>query len=442
MITTMGVKDSLLSKLLGNADKFSDEQVLQTLNLLIERGVTLHATDIHIEPHERSAAIRYRIHGTLHAGYKLPLSVLPTAIAQLKKLAELEVETTNMPQEGHYATLAGGQELELSVATLPVLGGEKVVLHINRQLTTPPKLEQLGFYGKNLQSIETALGRPSGLILVAAPRKSGKTTLSHSMLKMLLSPTNSVATIETAIDFRLPGASQTRIRPSHGLTHRQALKAILQQDANIILINDLPDRQTVDLAIRAAASGHLVIAGVASDNAISGLQHLRAFSSEPTLLANSLRAVIGCRLVRILCRSCRKPYDLDDAGYAEIKQVFGLKQTDIKKLNEIEVIAKKEGLGEALPLGTTTTRIKTLWQTDEDGCAACNHTGYVGAYSMNEVLNSSDSIRSALIKDSEDNNLHNVALKDGFTPQAVDGLVKALRGETTIDEVICASMTP
>ena len=437
----MGVKDSLLSKLLGNADKFSDEQVMQTVSLLLDRGVTLHATDIHIEPHERSAVIRYRVHGVLRQGYKLPLSALPIAVSQIKNLAHLDMGIVNMPQEGHYSTLADGQELEIVVNTLPVVGGEKVVLHINRQLTVPPKLEQLGFYGRNLSAVESALARPSGLILVAAPRKSGKSTLSGSMLKLLLSPTNSIATIESSIDFRLPGASQTRIRPHTGITHYSALKAVLGQDANVILINDLPDRQTVDLAIHAAASGHLVIAGVASNNAITGLHHVQSFANEPVLLAHSLRAVVGCQLVRILCRQCRQPYEVTAADQQQILKTFGLKQTDIKKLHEHETAAKSDGLGGQTSLGSTPTELKTLWRADEDGCRECNQTGFIGAYLMNEVLVPSDQLQTDILSDTSVSTLHSHALKNGFVPKAVDGLVKALRGETTIDEVICATLT-
>ncbi|MEK7153914.1 MAG: ATPase, T2SS/T4P/T4SS family, partial [Patescibacteria group bacterium] len=214
----MGVKDSFLGKLLGSADKFTDEQVAQTINLLVEHGVKHRATDIHIEPHERFVLVRYRIDGALRGMHKLPITALRAATEEIKALAHLRVTEDHLPQEGQYATLVGKEQFEIQVSTLPVVGGEKIVLHITRQLSTPPTLEVLGFWGYSLQALQTALSHTHGLLLVASPRRSGKTTTLHSMLQLLNVPVLSVATVEHEIEYHLPGASQTQVRPQRGIT--------------------------------------------------------------------------------------------------------------------------------------------------------------------------------------------------------------------------------
>ncbi len=435
-ICRMGVKESLLGKLLGSADKFSDEQVLDTIKLLIEKGYSRGATDIHIEPQDRSAAIRYRISGNLHSVHKLPLSALPVVIEQLKVMANLDNGLTTMPQEGNIATRVDAQNVDLAISTLPVIGGEKVVLHINRLLAEPPELAQIGFWGKNLEMVEQALSHSGGLLLLCGPRKNGRTTLSHSMLKLLLHPAHSIATIEKTIEYHIPRASQTKVRPEHGLDFARAISAVLKQDPNIIMISDIPDRSTAAAIVEAATSGHLVIAGNTANDAVSGLIHVQAFTHEPVLLSTAIRAVIGHRLVRKLCVKCRSAYTPSDAEISDIKKRFGLKQADIARLNSIEKTAQDAGLGVGVPLGSTASTINTLWAPSLEGCSHCEHTGYSGALLLNEVLVPNDKIRSLVHSGTTHAKLHTAALQTDFVPLAVDGLIKALRGITSLDEVI------
>jgi type II secretory ATPase GspE/PulE/Tfp pilus assembly ATPase PilB-like protein len=240
----MGVKDSFLGKLLGSSDRFTAEQVTQTVHLLVEHGVNHHASDIHIEPHERFVQVRYRIDGNLRSVHKLPIAALPAVAGQIKTLAHLHATTDHIPQEGQYATLVGDEQFEIQVNTLPVIGGEKIVLHINRRLESPPSLEELGFWGDNLKTLHDALAHPHGLLLVTTPRRSGKTTTMHSMLQLINVPSVSVATVEGAIEYRLPGASQTLAKPHHGITFHDGLQAAVNQDPNIVMISSLPDKQT------------------------------------------------------------------------------------------------------------------------------------------------------------------------------------------------------
>jgi type II secretory ATPase GspE/PulE/Tfp pilus assembly ATPase PilB-like protein len=436
----MGVKDSFLGKLLSSADKFSDEQVLQTINMLIEHAVKHRASDIHIEPHERFVLVRYRIDGLLKGVHKLPIASLPVLVGQVKAQAHLNTEDDFTPQEGQYAALVGEEQFEIQVTTLPVVGGEKIVLHINRRLTKPLTLEALGFWGKGLQVVRDTLAHSHGLILVAAPRRSGKTTTTHSMLQALNTPTVSISTVEAAIEFRLSGANQTRVRPQHGITYYQGLQAALNQDPNVLMVSSLPDKQTADLAIQAAVGGHVVIAGIHSDSASSGLARLRTMTDEPFLLATALRIVMSQRLVRQLCIHCRERYIPSSEQLAEIEKVFGISTPSARrKIHELEQQAAREGVGDNKHVNTTASKIQNLWRASDEGCEACGHTGYQGAVAVVEVLQITPTIQKELLDHSPAHRLHTVALKDGFVPMALDGLVKALRGETTIAEILRTS---
>lgn len=436
----MGVKDSFLGKLLSSADKFSDEQVLQTINMLVEHAVKHRASDIHIEPHERFVLVRYRIDGLLKGVHKLPIASLPSVVEQIKSLAHLNTEDDFTPQEGQYATLVGEEQFEIQVTTLPVVGGEKVVLHISRRLSRPLSLEALGFWGKGLQVVRDTLAHSHGLILAAAPRRSGKTTTMHSMLQALNTPTVSISTVEATIEFRLPGANQTRVRPQHGITYLQGLQAALNQDPNVLMVSSLPDKQTADLAIQAAVGGHVVIAGIHSESASSGLAHLRTMTDEPFLLATALRTVISQRLVRQLCVHCRERYIPSSEQLAEVEKVFGINTPSARrKIHELEQQATHDGVGNNKHVNTTPSKIQNLWRANDEGCEACNHTGYQGAIAIVEVLQVTPTIQKELLDHSPAHRLHAVALKDGFVPMALDGLVKALRGETTIAEILRTS---
>lgn len=433
----MGVKDSFLGKLLSSADKFSDDQVSQTITMLIEHAVKHRASDIHIEPHERFGLVRYRIDGNLRGMHKLPVASLPAVAEQIKDLGHLNVEETTLPQEGQYATLVGEEQFEVQVNTLPVVGGEKIVLHLSRRLSKPLSLESLGFWGESAKLMRDSLTHTHGLILMATPRRNGKTTTMHSMLQLLNTPAVSIATIENAIEYRLPGASQTQVRPHRGITFYDGLQAALNQDPNVVMISSLPDRQTADSAIQAAAGGHLIIAGLHADNAAAALSHIRTMTDEPYLLASSLRAVVSQRLVRRLCKHCRHHYIPSPENIAEIEKIFGVTTASAhRKIHELEQQAAAEGLDDNKHVNTTPQRITNLWRASEDGCERCNHTGYEGVVAIVEVLSNTTELQKDILEHMPSSNIHATAIKAGFVPMALDGFIKALRGQTTIAEVL------
>lgn len=433
----MGVKDSFLGKLLGNADKYSDEQVSQTITLLVENGVKHGATDIHLEPHERFGIVRYRIDGALRSTHKIPVAALPAVVQEIKVLAGIHSDQNHLAHEGQYATLVGDEEFEVQVNTLPVVGGEKVVLHLLRKLGKPLPLETLGFWGKGLQSLQTALGRTHGLILVGTPRRNGKTSTLHSMLQLVNTPNLGVATVESTLEYRVPGASQTIVRPHHGITFHQALQAALNQDPNVVMITSLADKPTAELAVQASIGGHLVLAGLHADNAASGLTHVRAMNEEPYLLATAIRAVVSQRLVRALCHHCRERYIPSTEQVAEIEKAFGVTTPAARRsVHELEQQAAQAGIDHNPHANTSPSHITALWRASDDGCEHCRHTGYQGVIAITEVLVPSDAVQKSLLEHETARAMHKAALKDGFIPMELDGLIKALRGQTTVAEVL------
>lgn len=435
----MGVKNAFLGRVLGSADKFSDGQVAETIDLLVEHAIKRGASDIHIEPHERHAQVRYRIDNQLRAIHKLPLAALPAVVSQIKELAGLSPSETQLPQEGQYSTLVGEAQFEIQAYTMPVVGGEKVVLHILRRLTEPLDLPRLGYWGEGLEALQQSLAKTHGLIIVATPRRNGRTTTLHSVLRLVNTPVLGVATVERTLEFRVPGASQTLIRPERGMSFAESLQAALNQDPNIIMLSDLTDKKTAGVAISAAAGGHLLLAGMYADTAVAGLSQLQTMSDEPFILASAVRLVVGQRLGRALCANCRQAYIPSREEIRQIEQTFGVHSPAGRaQLHQMEQAAVRAGLGgRSQTLHTSPAGILSLWQPDSEGCELCGHTGFRGSVAITEVLPvSGTSLQQAILKPLQPNEIEREALKQGFLPMRLDGLVKALRGQTTVSELM------
>jgi type IV pilus assembly protein PilB len=435
----MGAKDMLTGRLLGNAQKFTDKQVAETLQMLVAHGVQRGASDIHIEPHERFVLVRYRIDGALRGVHKLPRPALAVILAQLKTLADLRVEEASAPQEGTYSLTIDDRRVDVRVATMPVIGGEKAVLHLTMERGKPLDLEHLGFWGDGLSALHTVLTQPHGLVVVAAPRHGGRISTLFSLLASLNSPLVSIATVETHPKHRLPGVNQTYL--NSGMSMQAGLQAALKQDPNIVMAADLPDTATAELAVHAATTGHLLLAGIHADSAAAALLRLRTAGIEPFLLTTALRAAIGQRLVRTLCPDCRERYALSNEEQRELAKRFGISgAAAFKRVHELERTMSPAIFGDVKQLSSTPAAITHLWRASSTGCETCDRTGYAGRTAITEVLQSTPGLQKALL--SRDvlsiADLQAAAVKDGFVPMALDGLVKALRGQTTIAEVLHA----
>jgi type II secretory ATPase GspE/PulE/Tfp pilus assembly ATPase PilB-like protein len=434
----MDGKDSFIGRLLGSAEKFSTEQVAQTIQLLLEHGVQWQASDIHIEPHDQFVQVRYRVDGELKGAHKITRAALTALTHELKAMAHLDVSSSHVPQNGHFTATAEDHTFTVKLSVMPVLGGEKLVLHLTPKIREPYKLSQLGFWGSSLQALQASLARSHGMVIVSAPKHHGRPTTEASMLAALNNPALNIATIEESVEYRIPHASQTTTNHRAGLTMLTGLQAALHQDPNVLLVGNLPDKATTELAIQTAMSGHLVVAGMHSDSSTSALLHLRAMHIPPYLLASTIRTVIAQRLVRQLCEKCRERYELTTDQLALLERVFGIGSASaFRRINQLENQAIELGMGHTQQANSTASKITHLWRPHREGCEHCNHTGYDGRVAIVEVLPMNEGMQSALLDDKGTaSSIQARALKDGFVPLALDGLIKALRGVVTIKDVL------
>jgi type IV pilus assembly protein PilB len=419
-----------------------DSPIAQTVNLLIEYGVNSGASDIHIEPREGYVVIRYRVDGVLREANKLPRKLLGALVSRIKILSNLKIDEHRAPQDGRFKVEVSGLVYALRVSTLPIVDGEKVVMRILNESSKPSTLEELGFWGAALKIIQQSIIQPHGMVLVTGPTGSGKSTTLFSVLSMLNSPSVNISTVEDPVEYRIFGANQVQVNPMAGMTFTNGLRALLRQDPNIIMVGEIRDGETAQLAVQAALTGHLVFSTLHTNNAATCLPRLLDMKIEPFLIASTVRAVVGQRLVRRLCIDCRQKYMPEDTTMQRLASSFHLdKPAVMKYLHELEGQALDGGIGKApgkpdTELASTEQAIKHLWQAHPDGCETCNHTGYRGRIGIYEVLDNTSSIQKMIVTNDTSENIQNAAIAGGMVTMQIDGLVKALRGQTTVEEVL------
>lgn len=419
-------------------DLAEDSPIAQSVNLIIEYGVKAGASDIHIEPRENYVIVRYRIDGLLREANKLPRKTLGALVSRIKILSNLKIDEHRAPQDGRFKVQVGGGVYALRVSTLPIVDGEKVVMRILNESTKAASLEELGFWGAAKATIEHSIVQPHGMILVTGPTGSGKSTTLFSVLSMLNNPNTNISTVEDPVEYRIPGVNQTQVNPVAGMTFTNGLRALLRQDPNVIMVGEIRDAETAELGVQAALTGHLVFSTLHTNNAATCLPRLLDMGIEPFLIASTVRAVVGQRLVRRLCSACREQYSPTEVDLKQLTRVFGLDKAEtMRHLHELNAEALAGNIGKAVTeLGSTESKITTLWKAHDDGCAACNHTGYKGRIGIYEVLHNSETIQSLIVGNSTSEKIQTAAIEEGMLTMQLDGLVKALRGETTIEEIL------
>ncbi|MFZ1812393.1 MAG: GspE/PulE family protein, partial [Candidatus Saccharimonadales bacterium] len=291
------------------SDIAEDSPIAQTVNLVLEFAIRAGASDIHIEPRDDYVSIRYRIDGVLREANKLPKNVHGALVSRIKILSNLKIDERRAPQDGRFKINLGGKSYAFRVSTLPITTGEKVVMRILNEGDKALTLEQLGYWGKAKERILDAIKQPHGMILVTGPTGSGKSTSLFSILSMLNDPQVNISTVEDPVEYKIPGTNQTQVNPTAGMTFVNGLRALLRQDPNIIMVGEIRDGETADLAVQAALTGHLVFSTLHTNNAATCLPRLLDMRIEPFLIASTVRAVVGQRLVRMLCKSCREKYE-------------------------------------------------------------------------------------------------------------------------------------
>ena len=421
----------------SEADVAEDSPIAQTVNLLLEYAIRSQASDIHIEPRENFVQVRYRIDGVLKEVNQLPRNVLNALVSRIKILSNLKIDERRVPQDGRFKIKVAGKQYALRVSTLPITDGEKVVMRILDESNQAITLQQLGYWGKSLAIINSAIAEPNGMILVTGPTGSGKSTSLFSVLSMLNTPEVNISTIEDPVEYKIPGVNQTQTNAKAGMTFASGLRALLRQDPNIIMVGEIRDGETANLGVQAALTGHLVFSTLHTNNAATCLPRLLDMGIEPFLIASTVKAVVGQRLVRRLCMNCREQYVPTPDEINEIVSLFNLRPDQtFAHIHDLELQAIEQKVGGDTPAGTDETTIRTLWRAHPGGCDECGHVGFKGRVGIYEVLGMSREIQKMITSDATSNQIQDQAIKEGMITMQSDGLVKTLRGNTTLDEVL------
>lgn len=385
----------------------SDAPVIKLVQELIARAVEMQASDVHVEPREDSVRVRYRIDGVLHTVETLPASVRLAMSSRIKVMAGLNIAERRLPQDGRIKVNVRGREIDLRVSTMPTLCGESVVLRILDRASVELDFSALGFYGDTLSSFQKLLAEPNGIILVTGPTGSGKTTTLYTALRGLNDAERKLFTVEDPIEYQLTGVNQIQVNPRIGLTFASALRSMLRQDPDIIMVGEIRDLETAEIAIRASLTGHLVLSTVHTNGAVPTITRLLDMGVEDYLLASSLKGVLAQRLVRRLCPDCAEPAELPAAM---VEKLCSLRRQDSSQRGGVFKRSK--------------------------GCVGCRNTGYAGRTTIYELVKVTDSVRSAIVSDGGERAIAQAAHAEGMITMFQNGLAKVLDGETTLEEVL------
>ncbi|MBI2599196.1 Flp pilus assembly complex ATPase component TadA [Candidatus Curtissbacteria bacterium] len=399
-----GVPFGAVTGVLGEAP------VARIVSTLLEYGIKIRASDIHIEPLENETRIRYRIDGILHEKLILPRRIHDAIVSRIKILGNMKIDEKRLPQDARFNFKIGAEEIDLRLSTMPTAFGEKVVMRLLKKSGGVPTLPELGLRGMALRHLEENIARPHGIILVTGPTGSGKTTTLYSVLSKLNSTKVNIMTLEDPVEYQMPGVNQVQINVQAGLTFASGLRAFLRQDPNIIMVGEVRDQETADLAIQASLTGHLVFSTLHTNGAAGALPRLLDMHAEPYLIASTVTCVVGQRVVRRICPTCRIPRK----ATAEISG----KITDV--LGKLKPASDKQGY--QLYVG--------------QGCRECNNTGYLGRIGIFEVLVVSEKIGRMILGHETSQAIEDQAIVEGMITMKQDGFLKVSEGVTTIEEVL------
>lgn len=383
--------------------------VARIVSTLLEYGIKVRASDVHIEPLENETRVRYRIDGILHEKLILPKRIHDAIVSRIKILGNMKIDERRVPQDARFNFKVGKDEIDLRLSTLPTAFGEKVVMRILKKTGGVPTLNELGLRGKALINLQENIARPHGIILITGPTGSGKTTTLYSVLTKLNSTKVNIVTLEDPIEYQIAGVNQVQIHPQAGLTFASGLRAFLRQDPNIIMVGEIRDSETTDLAIQASLTGHLVFSTLHTNNAAGALPRLLDMHAEPYLIASTVSCVVGQRVVRTICPSCK----ISRALTGEVQDQM------TKFLNGLYNFDKSK---------------PTLFEGK--GCNECNMTGYLGRVGIFEVLAVSEKVSRLILMHETSQKMEDEAKLEGMITMKQDGFLKVLEGITTIEEVL------
>ncbi|OJU92563.1 MAG: type II secretion system protein GspE [Burkholderiales bacterium 66-5] len=384
-------------------DLASEAPVIRLVNAIIGRVIELRASDIHLEPFDDGLHVRYRVDGVIHQGELVPARLSAAVGSRVKLLAHLDIAERRLPQDGRIKTRVKGHELDLRVSTVPTVYGESIVLRVLDRASVRLDLATMGFAPDTLARFRELLARPHGILLATGPTGSGKTTTLYAALASIDALANKIITVEDPVEYQLEGINQIQVHPQIDLTFANALRSILRQDPDIIMIGEMRDGETAQIAVQSALTGHLVLSTLHTNTAAGAITRMQDMGVESYLITSSVNGVLAQRLVRTLCKECRQAYVPDEALLA------------------------RTGLGRFLQPGEAIYRAV--------GCPACGHTGYRGRTGIHELFLLDEAMRRAILEGQDANSLHQIAQRAGMHSLHEDGLRKVAAGVTALDEV-------
>lgn len=395
------------SKQIGEIIK--EAPIAKIVSTILEYAVVSRASDVHIEPQEDRVRVRYRIDGILYDKLSLPKKVQDSVVSRIKILSEMKIDEHRTPQDGRFNFKVSNEEVDLRISVLPTAFGEKIVMRLLRKTGGIPTLDELGLSGSSLRNMETAMLRPHGIILVCGPTGSGKTTTLYSILTKLNTTRVNIMSLEDPIEYQLSGVNQVAVNPAVGLTFASGLRAFLRQDPNIILVGEIRDKETTELALQAALTGHLVFSTLHTSNAAGALPRLLDLGAENFLLASTINAILGQRIVRKICDGCKEQY-------VPLPQILD----EIKKV-----------LGKIFPQAQTEVKLNR-----GKGCDQCAKSGYLGRVGIFETLPVTPKIANLALENADSATIEQAAISEGMITMKQDGYLKVLQGMTTVEEVL------
>ena len=398
---------------------------INIVNTILEHAVYENASDIHIEPNEKELSVRYRIDGILKPIMTLPKNVQNGLIARVKILSNLKIDEHMVPQDGRFKIQIQDEKMAFRVSIIPVYDGEKIVMRLLHEGAKAVTLDQLGFLEKPRAILENAIKKPHGMILVTGPTGSGKTTTLYSVLGILNQPGVNISTIEDPIEYRMPGVNQSQINAKVGFTFAAGLRAFLRQDPNIIMVGEIRDEETAEIAINAAMTGHLVLSTLHTNNAPTTLPRLIDMGVPPFLVAYTTNIVMAQRLVRKICQSCKKEFFLDKTSEDELAKVFDVKKISALFKTNIPKDYKDEG-----------SDVEKITFYKGEGCNRCGQTGYKGRMGIYEIMEMDDELIKMINAHGTADDIKKYARDKGMITMLEDRLIKAKMNITTISEVL------
>jgi type IV pilus assembly protein PilB len=382
-----------------------DAPIVRLVNLLIVQAVSDRASDIHVEPTGKDVRIRYRIDGVLHEVMRSPRNIQNGIISRIKVMADINIAERRVPQDGRITQSIDGHPVDLRVATLPTVHGEKVVMRVLDNSTANLRLSELGFLPVNMERYQRSYTKPYGTILVTGPTGSGKTTTLYATLNILNEPTKNVITVEDPVEYQLEGINQVQVNTKAGLTFASALRSILRADPDILLVGEIRDRETAAIAVEAALTGHLVLSTLHTNDSATTPNRLIEMGIEPFLVGSALDCIVAQRLARRLCERCKQAYP-----------------------------AEKEKL---MSMGWESVGLEPPEEMFRaSGCQACSKTGFVGRFAVHEVLNVNEEVERMIVEHAHAEDIRKAAIADGMVTLRQAGLMSAANGATSLEEVM------